>query len=275
MSNAKKYVFLIFTVFIIACSTQKHYKTLAFFFDGVPNPDEIEKQGFATDSIQQSSMDSTAILAEVKKPTLTFHQPFRNKECAACHNQGQMGSLKEPQPNLCYQCHTNFSTLYSFEHGPAAGGFCTECHQPHKAKDKNLLRETGQELCLRCHRPDEVYKSDFHDRSDKADCTTCHNPHGSKNHSLLQPGTCTQCHDDFNEQYAVVHGPVAGGYCSACHTSHRSGKEKLLIKTGQQLCYYCHETKQILKNEEHADIEDADCTECHNPHGGDDRYMFN
>ncbi|MEN8157869.1 MAG: cytochrome c3 family protein, partial [Bacteroidota bacterium] len=103
----------------------------------------------------------------------------------------------------------------------------------------------------------------------------CHNPHGSNNHLLLQQGTCYLCHDDFRGSYKVVHGPVSVGHCATCHTSHGSGKEKLLVSSGQELCLQCHDAGRLLKDETHSYIEDTNCTECHNPHGGEDRFMFN
>ncbi|HDO27951.1 MAG TPA: hypothetical protein ENH02_07525, partial [Bacteroidetes bacterium] len=33
--------------------------------------------------------------------------------------------------------------------------------------------------------------------------------------------------------------------------------------------------EDVFKNEAHSDIEETNCTECHNPHGGDDRFIFN
>ena len=50
--------------------------------------------------------------------------------------------------------------------------------------------------------------------------------------------------------------------------------DKLLLRTGQSLCLYCHDMKQVLASEVHKDINNTNCTECHNPHGGDDKYIL-
>ncbi|MEN8155447.1 MAG: cytochrome c3 family protein, partial [Bacteroidota bacterium] len=96
------------------------------------------------------ALERDSATREVLALTLFIHHPYREKECALCHNQNRMGSLKEPQPGLCYQCHENFGNKYHFEHGPAAGGHCTECHDPHKSKEEKLLVQTGTDLCLNC-----------------------------------------------------------------------------------------------------------------------------
>ena len=89
-----------------------------------------------------------------------------------------------------------------------------------------------------------------------------------------QPGLCYICHEDLAEQYNYLHGPVTGGYCSACHNPHKSEHEKLLRYTGEALCYYCHEAESVLQNEMHEGLDGMLCTDCHNPHGGEDKYIF-
>ncbi|MCD4729651.1 MAG: hypothetical protein K8R74_03550 [Bacteroidales bacterium] len=262
-------------LFFAACSVQNNYTTLSLFFDGVPNPEEI-RQAALVDSLNAVTADSLDLNAQTATSEFLFHQPYLEKKCADCHDKGRMGSLnQQPMLELCNQCHNDFGTQYNFTHGPAAGGFCTECHNPHKSKEEKLLKRTGQYLCLHCHDADQVFESDFHDSGDETNCINCHNPHGSNNPSLLEKGTCYQCHESFIEKYKVVHGPVAGEHCSVCHVSHHTGTEKMLALTGRFLCFNCHDASQVLASENHDDIEDANCTDCHNPHGGDDRFMFN
>ena len=115
----------------------------------------------------------------------------------------------------------------------------------------------------------------FHPPYVEKECANCHDQ--SQMGKLLEPmpGLCYQCHEDFADQYEVLHGPVGAGFCTECHNPHMNKNEYLLLRTGQQLCLGCHNTEDVLKNEVHSDIEDANCTECHNPHGGDDRFIFN
>lgn len=280
MGNANRnngIVYLITAVlfFLVACSVQNHYSTLSFFFDGVPDPGDIHKETLGDSIKQADSFDSTGVVVGVAKPDFFMHSPYLERKCDFCHNQEHMGSPKIAMPGLCTQCHSTLAKQQAFEHGPAVGGYCTQCHSPHQAKEENLLKITGRELCLNCHDAESLYQSEFHESNDEMDCVSCHNPHSSNNHSLLQSGACTQCHEEFAERYKVIHGPVAGGNCSACHAPHRDGSEKHLLRNGQGLCLYCHDAVQVLKNESHVDIGVANCTDCHNPHGGEDRYIFN
>lgn len=110
---------------------------------------------------------------------------------------------------------------------------------------------------------------------EEKECGSCHDPNSLGTMVEPQPGLCYMCHEDFNNQYTTIHGPVAGGYCTSCHNPHRSESEKLLRFTGAQLCLHCHEAESVYKNEMHQDLEGMECTDCHNPHGGEDKYIFN
>lgn len=259
-----------------ACSVQEHYRTLSFFFDGVPSPKSI-RQAAVADSLQAATpaADSSAIFAQAITPTSFVHQPYLDKKCDNCHNSGNMSSTKQLMPELCYQCHTDFATLYTFEHGPSAAGYCTQCHHPHQSKEEKLLVRSGSGLCLQCHDTLLIAENQFHNLSAETNCTTCHNPHGSNNHSLMQSDACYKCHENFNDKYKVVHGPVVVGHCASCHTPHRNGTEKLLSRSGRDLCLHCHNAELIMANENHKDTEEASCTDCHNPHGGSDKFMLN
>ncbi|MGD9488432.1 MAG: cytochrome c3 family protein [Calditrichaceae bacterium] len=105
-------------------------------------------------------------------------------------------------------------------------------------------------------------------------CDACHVP--EKGNALLdeQPGLCYQCHDDFNDNYEALHGPVGAGFCTECHNPHLSKNEHLLIRNGQELCLFCHQSGDVFKNEAHQDINEVSCLDCHNPHGGEDAYLF-
>lgn len=115
----------------------------------------------------------------------------------------------------------------------------------------------------------------FHPPYREKECGVCHDEGqmGKLNEQL--PALCYNCHEDFNDRYAFVHGPVSAGYCTQCHSPHMSKNEHLVIRKGQELCLHCHNERDVFKNEAHFDLEGANCTDCHNPHGGDDRYIFN
>jgi predicted CXXCH cytochrome family protein len=106
------------------------------------------------------------------------------------------------------------------------------------------------------------------------ECGVCHDPNSLGDMVEPQPGLCYICHEDFGHSYSSLHGPVAGGYCTACHDPHSSLQEKLLRLTGKSLCFYCHLEDDVLKNEIHTGLDEMACTDCHNPHGGSDRYIL-
>ena len=106
------------------------------------------------------------------------------------------------------------------------------------------------------------------------ECGACHNQNSLGEMVEQEPGLCYLCHEDFGTLFKTIHGPVAGGYCTACHNPHMAENEHLLRFTGQELCFYCHRSTAVLKNEIHMDLDGMNCTDCHNPHGGEDRYIL-
>ncbi|MEN8250955.1 MAG: cytochrome c3 family protein [Bacteroidota bacterium] len=271
--NGKYALWIALILLLAACSVPNHYRTLSFFFDGVPDPHSVPLNDKVDSSVHDLG-DSAITLKQAAESELYYHQPYLEKRCNLCHNFGQMGSLNYNEKEICYQCHNRFQEQNTFIHGPASSGHCTECHDPHKASENKLLIRAGQDLCLFCHSIDKVNESIFHNISEEKSCINCHNPHGGDNNTLLQPGTCFQCHDNFVEQYNVIHGPVSINKCSVCHNSHNQGTDNNLINIGQDLCFYCHDSSRLLGDETHSYIDNTNCTECHNPHGGEDRFIF-
>jgi len=106
------------------------------------------------------------------------------------------------------------------------------------------------------------------------ECAVCHDQNSLGDMVEPEPGLCYQCHEDFSYNYKFLHGPVAGGYCTACHHPHMAAEPNLLRRSGQALCLYCHEQLPDSWNEVHGDLGDMNCTECHNPHGGEDKNIL-
>ena len=272
-SFVKHIAYCIIAITLInSCVTERNYKYLSFFFDGVADPS-------VTENIEINLIDSSAQIAQIDsssiKPQLIVHTPYAENECNSCHNKNVMGTYVKPQPALCYQCHVDFNETYESLHGPVSGGYCTSCHDPHKSKISNLLIKEGQELCFTCHESSDLSLGNLHSDIGEKNCIDCHNPHGGANNNYLVNGSCLNCHDNFNKKYKYLHGPVATGYCNTCHDSHISDKENLLLRTGQDLCTNCHDINIVLQNESHEEIDNTSCLECHNAHGGEDRFIFN
>jgi predicted CXXCH cytochrome family protein len=109
---------------------------------------------------------------------------------------------------------------------------------------------------------------------EEQECASCHDELSLGLMVESQPGLCYSCHEDFAGSFGYLHGPVAGGYCTACHDPHQSEKDHLLRLNGNALCFYCHLEESVLENDMHADLDGMLCMDCHNPHGGEDKYIF-
>jgi predicted CXXCH cytochrome family protein len=170
---------LLLAVNLTACSPRARLNTLNFFFDGVPaNVTDTMvppagTQGFALRPVNDSSL-------AMRQNTYSYHQPYQEKNCTACHDISDVGSLVKDEPALCYACHQDFSVNSESLHGPVDAGFCSSCHDPHMSRDKTLLISPGNALCNTCHLNEQVKQPPEHEDIGKALCITCHDPHVKK-----------------------------------------------------------------------------------------------
>lgn len=188
VSNVKLSIVLVIIILInlSSCSTTHGYKTLSFFFDGVPNP---EKQNTIQSKDTLRVKDTTNVAQNLMSAVISkmhFHPPYKDQECSNCHDPDRMGQFTKPIPELCYQCHDDFSAKYKVLHGPVGGGQCVMCHSPHQSINEKLLLRTGQALCLYCHNPEQVMASEEHRDIKDTGCTDCHNPHGGNDKFILR-----------------------------------------------------------------------------------------
>lgn len=173
---------IFFALFVfLSCSPTTRFRTLSFFFDGVPDPNRVV-------FVDTVAVDTTANPLEFNRPKeqFFFHPPYQERNCGLCHDLRASQRLVESQLELCYQCHDDFAKSFKVLHGPVEAGFCTACHNPHRTKIKKLLKREGQELCLYCHSLQDVKKNEVHEEIDDVDCTECHNPHGGEDRTFLQ-----------------------------------------------------------------------------------------
>jgi predicted CXXCH cytochrome family protein len=175
-------LFATILIFSIGCS----HKTASFFFDGVPYRDysSLVKK----DTLKAVDTGNQPLLAQAGDgPVIFQHAPYVSKKCLKCHDPSTSSRLlKEPQPDLCYECHDDYHAKFKFLHDPVVKGNCTKCHEPHAGNDKNLLIRQGQQMCLSCHDAASVFKGKTHGTIGSADCLTCHNPHGGTDKALLK-----------------------------------------------------------------------------------------
>lgn len=170
-----------FLITTTSCSSGKGKQVLSFFFDGVEDSVVVESGDTVVTVIEKPKDRERPSFFE----TITFHEPYKEKQCDNCHEEKGSNRLTEPQPDLCYNCHDDYSTQYSFVHGPVASGYCTNCHHPHMSKNQKLLKRTGQDICLECHVQNDILKNEIHSDIEDMDCTDCHDPHGGEDEFLM------------------------------------------------------------------------------------------
>ncbi len=123
-----------------------------------------------------------------------------------------------------------------------------------------------------------------HPPYEEGDCTYCHQTEeGGRRFAgaveLNEPvqTLCVGCHDDKTSdelaaEFAWVHGPVAAGQCTGCHSPHQSMYPFLLkVSPGPALCLRCHDASRLAATPRHAKPRSLPCLDCHGAHGADSR----
>ncbi|HTS01430.1 MAG TPA: cytochrome c3 family protein [Thermoanaerobaculia bacterium] len=158
-----------------ACGGEAGYRTLTFFFDGVPPPGG----GAAAGPRGRGSGPAGAGAAFVVE-----HGPYAAKLCDACHEPGRANVLVVPGDQLCGRCHV-LGTGKKYVHGPLNAGGCLVCHDPHASPNPYLLVSVTGESCLRCHDRGDLGDTAGH-AAGGPPCTTCHEAHMSDKPNLLK-----------------------------------------------------------------------------------------
>ncbi len=116
------------------------------------------------------------------------------------------------------------------------------------------------------------------------DCASCHKAvskehplKGGKSFELVAKGgaLCSGCHDSLASK-KLVHEPVKGGECTACHKPHGSSGRFLLEKGDDQnpLCTGCHDQAAFQQRFMHGPAAVGSCTECHDPHQSQEKALL-
>jgi predicted CXXCH cytochrome family protein len=104
----------------------------------------------------------------------------------------------------------------------------------------------------------------------------CKNCHDRTSSNFLRvdkkEDLCYTCHKPEQFDGAFVHGPVAVKACLTCHLPHESQYPRLLKKEARELCASCHLHKNIPTPD--ACNRGENCTGCHYPHAGDNRFFL-
>ena len=216
-----------FGIFVVSCDEVEHYKTLTFFFDGVP---PLRQEGLLTNSNFQESTQISP------KQLWYVHEP--QKDCTLCHgNRKQQRGfslqvrLTAPVPKLCYGCHADYTVSASFVHGPVAVGQCLFCHNPHKSKIEHLLKEPEPKLCYQCHNINTIELIPAHFKNQQFACTGCHNAHASPVKALLK-GASSQTNDKLDRAKAI--GKAIQEQIQVAKEQHTTGLARRFADTSRQ-----------------------------------------
>lgn len=159
------------------CSIEKHYATLSFFFDGVPDPaakDRVAEAGGITAAIRNS-------------PTYSYHKPYAEEKCTECHTD--RFQLTGQDSSLCLKCHADRTTEHPRMHGPVAAVACLWCHTPHESAQPHLLKKPARDVCIQCHEQNMLSTQRVPAHADAArSCLECHFGHGGTSQFFLRDG---------------------------------------------------------------------------------------
>ncbi len=184
----KYLLFFLLVVVIINCSiTEKRYKVLRVFLDGVPDPNQAKKESI---SPGEQSPGGEDIPKQTGREALnkSLHPDFAARQCDKCHNKSATNFLKKKKEEFCFICHDESDFKGNFIHGPVAVRDCQACHFPHRSKHEKLLKVDRAGICLMCHLQEDVAANDVHEDLDfeKGACTECHDPHVAESEFFLK-----------------------------------------------------------------------------------------
>jgi predicted CXXCH cytochrome family protein len=223
------------------------------------------------------------------KPDDWTHGPVAVGRCSMCHRPHKSpypGLLVTPQPELCFGCHQSAEVLSRPYHAQAAKVPCSTCHDPHSAGNRLLLADSR--TYRRRGLISQKYLASPHAAWNKQQCNNCHLAEHS---NQLRPdvnSVCLACHKNVQTPTATsapsiritdllvrvpMHDPVRRGECVSCHTPHRSTRPHLIKPIAEQVCYQCHNSKEI-QTAAHPPVHRVDCLLCHTGHSSPIKHLL-
>jgi predicted CXXCH cytochrome family protein len=177
------------SISIASCDRVQQHRVLDFFFDGVP---PLEQPTALEQSPQDANLPAVTanVPPESSQPAMFVHEPRKN--CKSCHSDRKRKrfsrdvQLIATVPQLCYQCHKDYTKEEEWVHGSVAVGECLFCHNPHSSKNEHLLKKTVPTLCYLCHEKEGIEAIPGHSEQAASACLDCHEGHSSLSRSLLK-----------------------------------------------------------------------------------------
>ena len=166
-------VTLIVALVVLGCTvTNRNYKVLSFFFDGVPDPNL--PAGVVT-------------RVEGGKPAVAvLHQPYAEERCEVCHRTRYRPTREDS--SICLECHAQVKSAHAVMHGAVEANACLWCHNPHESSHPALLRDSDRKVCSQCHTPSMLGLSVPEHRDESRGCLECHSGHGGSSTLMLKVG---------------------------------------------------------------------------------------
>jgi len=147
---------------------------------------------------------------------------------------------------------------------PPADEYCRDYHEQATLDMLVAERKQKQGVALGSNHPPYAEKR----------CNDCHNKDSDSGFVVAADQLCAHCHKGFPKGN-FLHGPAAVGGCLKCHLPHTSQNPSLLTKPKRELCCVCHTEERVTQGL-HATMNTRGllCTDCHDPHGGNNRFFL-
>jgi predicted CXXCH cytochrome family protein len=179
---------LLVLIIAIACSVDQRHRVLTFFFEGVPAPGSRPARAPRMDAFLPPPRRQGISPFESVEYFLSVHAPYEEGVCGECHEIEAHAQTVLPDHVQCLRCHGEQAVSERWDHGPAALGVCTTCHDPHVSQFPHLEVAPQPALCTSCHATAEVFALPAHVGRETARCSECHDPHRlGPPRSLAQP----------------------------------------------------------------------------------------
>lgn len=174
---------------VLGCSAATHERLKHFFFEIPPETVDTatgEPHPVGTPSDRPHRPTAPARFVSI-------HEPFRSRDCFACHDTEKQMRVYGDFEVTCKDCHDRY---FSDEvgHAPVYGD-CMECHDPHRSAFPALLKRSIPDTCADCHGKPNELSQPAHAGPDAANCTKCHDAHFG-DPPLLKPGIVVPGADD-------------------------------------------------------------------------------
>jgi predicted CXXCH cytochrome family protein len=146
---------------------------------------------------------------------------------------------------------------------PPADQYCRDYH----------IKATQDELDAR-QKQQNVKQSSTHPPFADKRCNDCHDKNTDSGFVVAKEELCAHCHKGFPVGN-FLHGPAAVGACLKCHAPHTADNPALLLKPAADVCDACHaEARNSSKLHSASRTKGMICIECHDPHGGSNRFFL-